>query len=34
MQEIGAYASTRPNGPLEPYSFDPGLLGPEEVDPV
>jgi alcohol/geraniol dehydrogenase (NADP+) len=32
MQEIKAYAASRPNGPLEPYSFDPGPLGPEEVE--
>jgi uncharacterized zinc-type alcohol dehydrogenase-like protein len=32
MQEIKAYAALRPNGPLEPYSFDSGPLGPEEVE--
>lgn len=32
MQEIKAYAASRPNGPLEPYSFDPGPLGPEQVE--
>ena len=32
MQEIKAYAASRPNGPLEPFSFDPGPLGPEEVE--
>ena len=32
MQEIKAYAVLRPNGSLEPYSFDPGPLGPEEVE--
>lgn len=32
MQEFKAYAASRPNGPLEPFSFDPGPLGPEEVE--
>jgi alcohol/geraniol dehydrogenase (NADP+) len=32
MQEFKAYAALRPNGPLEPFSFDPGHLGPEEVE--
>lgn len=32
MQEFQAYAASRPNGPLEPFSFDPGPLGPEEVE--
>jgi len=32
MQEFKAYAALRPNGPLEPFSFDPGSLGPEEVE--
>src|SRR5215471_7222242 len=32
MQELKAYAASRPNGPLEPFSFDPGPLGPEEVE--
>ena len=32
MQEFKAYGSLRPNGPLEPFSFDPGQLGPEEVE--
>ena len=32
MQEFKAYAASRPKGPLEPFSFDPGPLGPEEVE--
>src|SRR6266850_1351479 len=32
MQEFNAYAALHPNGPLEPFSFDPGPLGPEEVE--
>src|SRR3954470_16812324 len=32
MQEFNAYAALHPNGPLEPFSFDPGQLGPEEVE--
>ena len=32
MQEFQAYAASRPNGPLEPFSFDPGPLGPDEVE--
>src|SRR3977135_4077774 len=32
MQEFKAYGALRPNGPLEPFSFDPGQLGPEEVE--
>jgi len=32
MQEFKAYAAFRPNGPLEPFSFDPGPLDPEEVE--
>ena len=32
MQEFKAYAALRPNGPLEPFSFDPGPLGAEEVE--
>jgi uncharacterized zinc-type alcohol dehydrogenase-like protein len=32
MQEFKAYAASRPNGPLEPFSFDPGPLKPEEVE--
>lgn len=32
MQEFKAYGALRPNGPLEPFSFDPGHLGPEEVE--
>jgi uncharacterized zinc-type alcohol dehydrogenase-like protein len=32
MQEFKAYSASRPNGPLELFSFDPGQLGPEEVE--
>src|SRR6185369_16324477 len=32
MQEFKAYGALRPNGPLEPFSFDPGPLGQEEVE--
>jgi len=32
MEEFKAYAASRPNGPLEPFTFDPGPLGPEEVE--
>src|SRR6266850_846473 len=32
MQEFNACAALHPNGPLEPFSFDPGPLGPEEVE--
>ena len=32
MQEFKAYAAIRPNGPLEPFSFNPGPIGPEEVE--
>ena len=32
MQEFNAYAASRAKGPLEPFSFDPGPLGPEEVE--
>jgi len=32
MQEFKAYAASRAKGPLEPFSFDPGPLGPEEVE--
>src|SRR3974390_934476 len=32
MQEFKAYAASRPKGPLEPFSFSPGPLGPEEVE--
>lgn len=32
MSEFKAYAATRPGGPLEPFSFDPGPLGPEQVE--
>src|SRR5258708_25303045 len=27
-----AYAASGPHAPLEPYNFDPGALGPEEVE--
>src|SRR6266481_2762561 len=32
MQEFKAYGALRPNGSLEPFSFYPGELGPEEVE--
>jgi len=32
MPEFKAYAASRQSGPLEPFSFDPGPLGPEEVE--
>jgi uncharacterized zinc-type alcohol dehydrogenase-like protein len=32
MQEFKAYAASRQKGPLEPFSFDPGPLAPEEVE--
>src|SRR5258708_19790909 len=32
MKEFKAYGALRPNGALEPFSFDPGHLGPEEVE--
>src|SRR5215831_1803425 len=32
MQEFKAYAASRPSGPLEPFTFDPGPLRPEEVE--
>jgi uncharacterized zinc-type alcohol dehydrogenase-like protein len=32
MQNFNAYAASRPKGPLEPFSFNPGPLGPEEVE--
>lgn len=32
MSTIHAYAATSAKGSLEPYSFDPGPLGPEEVE--
>jgi uncharacterized zinc-type alcohol dehydrogenase-like protein len=32
MQQFNAYAASRPKGPLEPFSFDPGPLGPEDVE--
>ena len=32
MTTFNAYAATAANGPLKPFSFDPGPLGPEEVE--
>jgi len=32
MPEIHAYAATSAKGTLEPFTFDPGELGPEEVE--
>jgi alcohol/geraniol dehydrogenase (NADP+) len=32
MSEIHALAAKQAKGPLEPYSFDPGPLGPEQVE--
>jgi len=32
MPEFKAYAASKPGGPLKPFSFDPGPLGPEEVE--
>jgi len=32
MSQIRAYAASQAKGVLEPYSFDPGELGPEEVE--
>ena len=32
MQEYKAYAASGPKGPLEPFSFIPGPLGPEDVE--
>jgi len=32
MQEFKAYAASRAKGPLEPFSFDPGPVGPEEAE--
>lgn len=32
MNQFNAYAATFAKGPLKPFSFDPGELGPEEVD--
>src|SRR5215831_1379035 len=32
VQEIKAYAASRSKGPLEPFSFNPGPLGPEDVE--
>jgi uncharacterized zinc-type alcohol dehydrogenase-like protein len=32
MKNINAYAATTAYGPLKPFSFDPGELGPEEVE--
>jgi uncharacterized zinc-type alcohol dehydrogenase-like protein len=31
-QEFKGYAASKPGGSLEPFSFDPGPLGPEEVE--
>src|SRR5260370_8794260 len=32
MQEFKAYSASRAGGPLQPFSFNPGPLGPEEVE--
>lgn len=32
MSEFHAYAATNPKGILEPYSYDPGDIGAEEVE--
>jgi uncharacterized zinc-type alcohol dehydrogenase-like protein len=32
MQTFNAYAALRPGAPLEPFSFNPGPLSPEEVE--
>ena len=32
MKKINAYAAMAPRGPLEPFNFDPGELGSEEVE--
>lgn len=32
MSQFHAYAATTPKGPLEPFSFDAGDLGPEDVE--
>lgn len=32
MKEFKAYAAARVGGPLEPFNFDPGPLGPEQVE--
>ena len=32
MPEFKAYAASKAGGPLTPFSFDPGPLGPEEVE--
>src|ERR1700761_4784305 len=32
MSDIKAYAALKPHTPLEPFSFDPGPLGSEEVE--
>ena len=32
MTKFNAYAASGPKGRLEPFSFDPGQLGPEEVE--
>lgn len=31
-QEFKGYAATKPGGPLQTFSFDPGPLGPEDVE--
>jgi alcohol/geraniol dehydrogenase (NADP+) len=32
MTTFNAYAASEPRAPLQPFSFDPGQLGPEEVE--
>src|SRR5947208_1965189 len=32
MAKIKAWAAKAPKGPLEPFEYDPGPLGPEDVD--
>jgi hypothetical protein len=32
MSTIHAYGTTVPKGPLQPFDYDPGKLGPEEVE--
>ena len=32
MTKINAYAATTAHGPLQPFSYDPGDIGPEEVE--
>lgn len=32
MTKFNAYAATTARGPLQPFSFDPGEIGPEEVE--